>query len=130
MINSCLRTPRARTPWKPVRGTPQGRPLLSPASFHWNYGNAAIIASSGSRNHQDRLDASAEGFFSVAGAAFEGSEEVHEAFAQGRWQRRHGWSGILSPNGKVKEGAIRPKEGVSLADFYEAVMKGYTYLGV
>lgn len=30
---------------------------------------------------------------------------------------------------KVKEGAIRPKEGVSLADFYEAVMKGYTYLG-
>ncbi|WP_242344974.1 biosynthetic arginine decarboxylase [Anaeromyxobacter terrae] len=33
-------------------------------------------------------------------------------------------------DGKVKEGAIRPKEGVSLADFYEAVMKGYTYLGV
>lgn len=30
---------------------------------------------------------------------------------------------------KVKEGAIRPKEGVSLQDFYEAVMKGYTYLG-
>ena len=30
---------------------------------------------------------------------------------------------------KVKEGAIRPKEGVSLADFYESVMKGYTYLG-
>jgi arginine decarboxylase len=29
---------------------------------------------------------------------------------------------------KVKEGAIRPKEGVGLADFYEAVMKGYTYL--
>ncbi len=29
---------------------------------------------------------------------------------------------------KVKDGAIRPKEGVSLADFYEAVMKGYTYL--
>src|SRR5512134_680801 len=29
---------------------------------------------------------------------------------------------------KVKEGVIRPKEGVSLADFYEAVMKGYTYL--
>jgi arginine decarboxylase len=29
---------------------------------------------------------------------------------------------------KVKEGAIRPKEGVSLADFYESVMKGYTYL--
>ncbi|ABC81667.1 biosynthetic arginine decarboxylase [Anaeromyxobacter dehalogenans] len=30
---------------------------------------------------------------------------------------------------KVKEGAIRPKEGVGLQDFYEAVMKGYTYLG-
>jgi arginine decarboxylase len=29
---------------------------------------------------------------------------------------------------KVKEGAIRPKEGVGLSDFYEAVMKGYTYL--
>ncbi len=29
---------------------------------------------------------------------------------------------------KVKEGAIRPKEGVGLGDFYEAVMKGYTYL--
>ena len=29
---------------------------------------------------------------------------------------------------KVKEGAIRPKEGVSLSDFYEDVMKGYTYL--
>ena len=29
---------------------------------------------------------------------------------------------------KVKEGSIRPKDGVSLADFYEAVMKGYTYL--
>jgi arginine decarboxylase len=29
---------------------------------------------------------------------------------------------------KVKDGAIRPKEGVSLADFYESVMKGYTYL--
>jgi arginine decarboxylase len=29
---------------------------------------------------------------------------------------------------KVKDGAIRPKEGVGLADFYEAVMKGYTYL--
>src|SRR5512132_987971 len=29
---------------------------------------------------------------------------------------------------KVKDGAIRPKEGVSLQDFYEAVMKGYTYL--
>jgi arginine decarboxylase len=30
---------------------------------------------------------------------------------------------------KVKDGAIRPKEGVSLQDFYESVMKGYTYLG-
>jgi arginine decarboxylase len=29
---------------------------------------------------------------------------------------------------RVKEGAIRPKEGVLLADFYEDVMKGYTYL--
>jgi arginine decarboxylase len=29
---------------------------------------------------------------------------------------------------KVKDGAIRPKEGVSLSDFYESVMKGYTYL--
>jgi len=28
----------------------------------------------------------------------------------------------------VKEGAIRPKEGVGLSDFYESVMKGYTYL--
>ncbi len=30
---------------------------------------------------------------------------------------------------KVKEGSIRPKEGVSLQDFYESVMRGYTYLG-
>jgi arginine decarboxylase len=29
---------------------------------------------------------------------------------------------------KVKEAVIRPKEGVFLADFYENVMKGYTYL--
>jgi arginine decarboxylase len=29
---------------------------------------------------------------------------------------------------RVKEGSIRPKEGVLLADFYEQVMKGYTYL--
>jgi len=108
VINSCLRTPRARTRWKPVRGTTQGQPLLSPASFPWNHGSAAIIASYWSRNHQDRRDASAEGFFGVAGAAFEGSEEVHEAFAQGRWQRRHSWSGILSPNGKVKEGVVEP----------------------
>jgi arginine decarboxylase len=31
-------------------------------------------------------------------------------------------------DGKVKEGAIRPKEGVQLADFFEHVMRGYTYL--
>jgi arginine decarboxylase len=29
---------------------------------------------------------------------------------------------------RIKDGTIRPKDGVSLADFYEAVMKGYTYL--
>jgi arginine decarboxylase len=29
---------------------------------------------------------------------------------------------------KVKEGAIRPKEGVQLSDFFEDVMRGYTYL--
>jgi arginine decarboxylase len=29
---------------------------------------------------------------------------------------------------KVKEGTIRPKEGVQLADFFEHVMRGYTYL--
>ena len=29
---------------------------------------------------------------------------------------------------RVKEGAIRPKEGVQLSEFYEGVMKGYTYL--
>ncbi|HTP26184.1 MAG TPA: biosynthetic arginine decarboxylase, partial [Anaeromyxobacteraceae bacterium] len=29
---------------------------------------------------------------------------------------------------KVKEGAIRPKEGVQLADFFEQVVRGYTYL--
>jgi len=29
---------------------------------------------------------------------------------------------------KVKEGGIRPKEGVQLADFFERVMRGYTYL--
>jgi len=28
----------------------------------------------------------------------------------------------------VKDGAIRPKEGVLLADFFEQVMRGYTYL--
>ncbi|MFL5263426.1 MAG: arginine decarboxylase, partial [Anaeromyxobacteraceae bacterium] len=31
-------------------------------------------------------------------------------------------------DGKVKEGVIRPKEGVQLADFFEHVMRGYTYL--
>src|SRR5215211_5869233 len=108
MIDSCLRTPRACGRWKPVRGSPQGQPLLSPASSHGNHGGAAIIASRWSRNHEDRRDASAEGFFGVTGAAFEGSEEVHEAFAQGRWQRRYGWCGILSPNGKVKEGVVEP----------------------
>ncbi|HEX9307098.1 MAG TPA: biosynthetic arginine decarboxylase [Anaeromyxobacter sp.] len=34
----------------------------------------------------------------------------------------------LALDTKVKESAIRPKEGVGLADFYESVMKGYTYL--
>jgi len=29
---------------------------------------------------------------------------------------------------RVKEGSIRPKEGVQLADFYAQVMRGYTYL--
>lgn len=29
---------------------------------------------------------------------------------------------------KVREGTLKPKEGVSLTDFYENVMKGYTYL--
>jgi arginine decarboxylase len=29
---------------------------------------------------------------------------------------------------RIKDGTIRPKEGVQLADFYEEVMKGYTYL--
>ena len=29
---------------------------------------------------------------------------------------------------KAKEGAIRPKEAVQLSDFYERVMRGYTYL--
>ncbi|OFX23598.1 MAG: arginine decarboxylase [Anaeromyxobacter sp. RBG_16_69_14] len=29
---------------------------------------------------------------------------------------------------RVKEGTIRPKEGVQLADFFEHVMRGYTYL--
>jgi arginine decarboxylase len=30
---------------------------------------------------------------------------------------------------KVREGAVKPKEGVSLTDFYEQAMRGYTYLG-
>jgi arginine decarboxylase len=29
---------------------------------------------------------------------------------------------------RIKDGTIRPKDGVSLSDFYESVMKGYTYL--
>src|SRR5512137_176134 len=29
---------------------------------------------------------------------------------------------------RVKDGAIRPKDGVAQADYYEAVMRGYTYL--
>jgi hypothetical protein len=28
----------------------------------------------------------------------------------------------------MKDGSIRPKEGVGLAQFYEGVMRGYTYL--
>jgi hypothetical protein len=28
----------------------------------------------------------------------------------------------------MKEGTIRPKEGVGMAQFYEGVMRGYTYL--
>jgi arginine decarboxylase len=31
---------------------------------------------------------------------------------------------------KAKEGAIRPKEAVQLSDFFDRVMRGYTYLGV
>ena len=29
---------------------------------------------------------------------------------------------------KVKQGKIKPREGVQLIDFYENVMKSYTYL--
>ena len=29
---------------------------------------------------------------------------------------------------KVREGAVKPKEGVSLTDFYEQAMRGYTIL--
>ena len=30
---------------------------------------------------------------------------------------------------KVREGSVKPKESVSLTDFYEQAMRGYTYLG-
>jgi arginine decarboxylase len=30
---------------------------------------------------------------------------------------------------KVREGQVKPKESVSLTDFYEQAMRGYTYLG-
>ena len=30
---------------------------------------------------------------------------------------------------RIREGAVKPKEGVSLTDFYEQAMRGYTYLG-
>jgi arginine decarboxylase len=30
---------------------------------------------------------------------------------------------------KIREGSVKPKEGVSLTDFYETAMRGYTYLG-
>jgi arginine decarboxylase len=29
---------------------------------------------------------------------------------------------------KIREGLVKPKEGVSLTDFYETAMRGYTYL--
>ncbi len=29
---------------------------------------------------------------------------------------------------RMKEGTIRPKDGVGMAQFYEGVMRGYTYL--
>ena len=29
---------------------------------------------------------------------------------------------------KIREGSVKPKEGVSLTDFYETAMRGYTYL--
>lgn len=34
----------------------------------------------------------------------------------------------LALDTRVKEGAIKPKESVNLTDFYEEVMRGYTYL--
>jgi arginine decarboxylase len=30
---------------------------------------------------------------------------------------------------KIREGSVKPKEGVALTDFYEQAMRGYTYLG-
>jgi len=30
---------------------------------------------------------------------------------------------------KIREGTVKPKEGVALTDFYEQAMRGYTYLG-
>jgi hypothetical protein len=30
----------------------------------------------------------------------------------------------------VRDGSLKPKEGVALAEFYETVMRGYTYLSV
>ena len=30
---------------------------------------------------------------------------------------------------KIREGSVKPKESVSLTDFYEQAMRGYTYLG-
>jgi arginine decarboxylase len=29
---------------------------------------------------------------------------------------------------RIKDGALRPKDGVYLSDFYDQVMRGYTYL--
>jgi arginine decarboxylase len=29
---------------------------------------------------------------------------------------------------KIREGVLKPKEGVGLVDFYEAIMRDYTYL--
>jgi len=29
---------------------------------------------------------------------------------------------------RMKDGTIRPKDGVGMAQFYEGVMRGYTYL--
>ena len=43
------------------------------------------------------------------------------------WETKDGGRMTLVAQ-KVKEGAIRPKEGVQLADFFEQVMRGYTYL--